>query len=113
MGVGVQRISMMEVPFGALLRGVHHWAANLMILSLFLHLFSTLLMKAYRPPRELTWLTGLGLAGLSLVFGFSGYLLPWDDLLLCHPRRHCRAREGAARRSLDGRPLARWSRGHG
>jgi cytochrome b6 len=42
--------------------------------------FSTLLMKAYRPPRELTWLSGLGLLGVTLVFGFSGYLLPWDEL---------------------------------
>ena len=69
-----------EVPFGALIRSIHHWSANLMILVLFLHMFSTFFMKAYRRPRELTWLTGLGLLGLAMVFGFSGYLLPWDDL---------------------------------
>lgn len=69
-----------EVPFGNMVRSVHHWAANLMILTLFLHLFSTFFMKAYRAPREGTWLTGLGLLGLAMVFGFSGYLLPWDDL---------------------------------
>lgn len=75
----VQRI-VMEVPFGNLVRSIHHWAANLMVLSIFLHLFSTFFMKAYRPPREGTWLSGLGLFGLILAFGFSGYLLPWDDL---------------------------------
>lgn len=75
----VQRI-VVEVPFGNLVRSIHHWAANLMVLTLFLHLFSTFFMKAYRRPREATWLTGLGLFGLTLGFGFSGYLLPWDDL---------------------------------
>ncbi len=75
----VQRI-VTEVPFGNIIRSVHHWSANLMILVLFVHMFSTFFMKSYRRPRELTWLTGLGLLGLSMVFGFSGYLLPWDDL---------------------------------
>lgn len=75
----VQRI-VNEVPFGNMVRSVHHWAANLMILTLFLHMFSTFFMKAYRAPREGTWLTGLALLGLAMVFGFSGYLLPWDDL---------------------------------
>ncbi len=75
----VQRI-VLEVPFGALFRSMHHWGANLMALALFVHMFSTFFMKAYRPTRELTWLTGLGLLGLVLFFSFSGYLLPWDDL---------------------------------
>ncbi len=51
-----------------------------MALTLFVHMFSTFLMKAYRPPRELTWLTGCALLGVTLLFSFSGYLLPWDDL---------------------------------
>lgn len=75
----VNRI-VMEVPFGALIRSIHHWSANLMILTLFLHMFSTLFMKAYRPPREGTWITGFILLMLVMMFGFSGYLLPWDDL---------------------------------
>lgn len=75
----VNRI-VMEVPFGALIRSMHHWGANLMILTLLLHMFSTLFMKAYRPPREGTWITGLMLLTLVMLFGFSGYLLPWDDL---------------------------------
>ena len=77
--MSVNRI-VMEVPFGWLIRSMHHWSANLMILTLFLHMFSTLFMKAYRPPRELTWITGLILLSLVVLFGFSGYLLPWDDL---------------------------------
>ncbi len=75
----VQRI-VMEIPFGGLIRSIHHWSANLMLLALFVHLFSTFFMKAYRPPRELTWLTGLALLGTTMFLGFSGYLLPWDDL---------------------------------
>jgi cytochrome b6 len=44
------------------------------------HLFSVLFLKAYRPPREVTWLSGIGLMGLTLAFGFTGYLLPWNEL---------------------------------
>lgn len=75
----VQRM-VMEVPFGGFIRSVHHWAANLMILALFMHLFSTFFMKAYRRPREFTWVTGAAMMGLTFLFGFSGYLLPWDEL---------------------------------
>ena len=71
---------MTEVEFGWLIRSIHSWAANLMILALFIHLFSTLFLKAYRAPRELTWLSGMGLLGLALAFGFTGYLLPWNEL---------------------------------
>jgi cytochrome b6 len=71
---------MAEVEFGWLIRSIHHWAANLMIFTLFFHLFSVLLLKAYRPPRELTWFTGMALFGLALAFGFTGYLLPWNEL---------------------------------
>ncbi len=75
----VQRI-VMEVPFGNLVRSLHHWSANLMIMVLFLHMFSAFFMKAYRRPREGTWLVGVALVGLCMAFGFSGYLLPWDEL---------------------------------
>lgn len=71
---------MAEVQFGWLVRSIHAWAANLMIFTLFLHLFSVLLVKAYRPPRELTWFSGIALMGLALGFGFTGYLLPWNEL---------------------------------
>lgn len=71
---------MAEVEFGWLIRSIHAWSANLMILTLFLHMFSVLMLKAYRPPRELTWFTGVGLLGVALGFGFTGYLLPWNEL---------------------------------
>ena len=74
------RFLMTEVTFGWLIRSVHSWAANLMILTLFIHFFSVLLLKAYRPPRELTWYSGFALLGLGLAFGFTGYLLPWNQL---------------------------------
>ena len=71
---------MAEVQFGWLVRSIHAWAANLMIFTLFVHLFSVLLLKAYRPPREITWFSGMGLLGLAMGFGFTGYLLPWNEL---------------------------------
>jgi cytochrome b6 len=74
------RFIVAHVPFGWLVRSVHAWAANLMIAAAFAHLFSVFFMKAYRPPRELTWLSGCVLLALTLAFGFSGYLLPWNTL---------------------------------
>lgn len=71
-----------EIPFGWLVRSVHHWSANLMIATLFVHLLGIALTKAYRAPREATWLTGILLLALTLAFGFTGYLLPWDELSL-------------------------------
>ncbi len=69
-----------KVPFGWLVRSLHCWSAHLMIVSLLTHMFSTMMLKAYRPPRELTWVTGFVLLTLALGFGFSGYLLPWNEL---------------------------------
>jgi cytochrome b6 len=69
-----------KISFGWLIRSIHVWSANLMILSVFIHLFSVFFMRAYRRPRELTWVSGCALLGLSLLFGFSGYLLPWNEL---------------------------------
>jgi quinol-cytochrome oxidoreductase complex cytochrome b subunit len=71
---------MAEVEFGWLIRSIHSWAANLMVFTLFVHLFSVLLLKAYRPRREVTWVSGVALMGLALAFGFTGYLLPWNEL---------------------------------
>lgn len=71
---------MTEVEFGWLVRSIHSWAANLMIFTLFVHLFSVFFLKAYRRPRELTWVSGVALMALALAFGFTGYLLPWNEL---------------------------------
>ena len=69
-----------KVPFGWLIRSIHSWSAHLMIISLVLHMFSTMMLKAYRPPREITWVSGYFLFLLTMGFGFSGYLLPWNKL---------------------------------
>ena len=74
------RFLMTDVSFGWLIRSIHSWSANLMIAAAFIHMFSVFLTKAYRNPREITWLSGAALLGLSLAFGFSGYLLPWNQL---------------------------------
>ena len=74
------RFLMAEVQFGWLVRSIHTWGANLMIFTAFLHFFSVLFMKAYRAPRELTWMSGFALLGLLLGLGFTGYLLPWNEL---------------------------------
>jgi cytochrome b6 len=66
--------------FGWLIRSAHAWAANLMLFAILLHMFSVFFMKAYRKPRELGWLSGMVLLGLAACFGFSGYLLPMDEL---------------------------------
>ncbi len=71
---------MTRVQFGWLVRSIHSWGANLMILMVFVHMFSVLFLKSYRKPRELTWMTGVVLLLLVLGFGFSGYLLPWNTL---------------------------------
>src|SRR6266511_1585013 len=69
-----------QVQFGWLIRNVHSWSANLLIAAAFAHFFSVFFLKSYRKPRELTWVSGMLLLFLMLAFGFSGYLLPWNEL---------------------------------
>ena len=69
-----------QVRFGWLIRSIHSWSANLMVLTAFAHMFSVFFLKSYRKPRELTWLSGIALLVIVLGFGFSGYLLPWNTL---------------------------------
>src|SRR5919206_495359 len=69
-----------KVEFGWLIRNIHSWSANLLIAAAFAHFFSVFLLKSYRKPRELTWVSGILLLFLMLGFGFSGYLLPWNEL---------------------------------
>lgn len=69
-----------QIHFGWLIRSVHNWAANIFLISAFVHMFSVFFMKAYRGPRELGWVSGMVLLLLGLTFGFSGYLLPMDEL---------------------------------
>src|SRR4030095_14709766 len=68
-----------QVPGGSLLRGVHHWTAQLMVPLLLLHLMQVLIDGAYKAPREVNFWFGLGLLGLTLALSLTGYLLPWDQ----------------------------------
>ncbi len=75
----MQRI-MTQVPFGYIIRGMHHWAAHIMIAAVFLHMCRVYFTGAYKKPRELNWLIGVVLLMLTILFGYSGYLLPGNDL---------------------------------
>lgn len=68
-----------EVAFGWLVRNVHFWAANLVVIAVLLHLLRALVTAAYKTPRETNWLIGLFLLLTLLAFGMTGYLLPWDQ----------------------------------
>ena len=67
------------VPLGRLLRSVHHWAANLMVVMVTLHMLRVFITGSYKNPRELNWIAGAVLLLMTLGFGFTGYLLPWDQ----------------------------------
>ena len=69
-----------NVWFGELIRNIHHWSANLLIVVVVLHLIRVFVTGAYRPPRELNWLIGAAMLLLTLAANFTGYLLPWDQL---------------------------------
>lgn len=68
-----------EVYFGATIRMIHHWSANGMVVLCFAHMVRVFIMGAYKNPRELNWVSGTTLLILTLAFGFTGYLLPWDQ----------------------------------
>ncbi|UCD30198.1 MAG: cytochrome bc complex cytochrome b subunit [Planctomycetota bacterium] len=69
-----------DVHFGWLYRQVHAWGATLMILAVILHMARTFFMGTYKKPRELTWVIGVIIFIVTIVFGFTGYLLPWNQL---------------------------------
>jgi len=68
-----------SVPAGWLIRGLHHWGASAMIVLAVLHMVRVIVLGAYKFPREVTWFTGIGLLLTVVAFGFTGYLLPWDQ----------------------------------
>ena len=70
---------MTEVPFGPVIRGIHHWGASAMVIVVVLHMLVTFGMGAYKYPREVTWWIGVALFAVTFAFGFTGYLLPWDE----------------------------------
>jgi len=97
-----------EVQFGWLIRSVHSWSANLMIATLFIHLFSVFFLRAYYRPREMTWVSGVVLFFIVICFGFSGYLLPWNKLAFFATKV---GTEIAGVIPVIGRPMLRFLRG--
>src|ERR1035437_2246227 len=97
-----------EVQFGWLIRSIHSWSANLLIAALFIHMFSVYFLSAYRAPREITWVTGVFLLLICIAFGFSGYLLPWNELAFFATKV---GTEITGVVPLVGRPLLRFLRG--
>ncbi len=76
--LSIQRIHE-EVYLGKLMRGIHKWSANVLIITLIIHSIRVFVTKSYRPPRELNWIVGVILFIIVMVEGFTGYLLPWDQ----------------------------------
>jgi quinol-cytochrome oxidoreductase complex cytochrome b subunit len=68
-----------EAPAGWLIRGLHHWGASAMVVLVVLHMLRVIFNGSYKFPREVTWLTGVVLLLVTVGFGFTGYLLPWDQ----------------------------------
>ena len=69
-----------DVPFGQLLRNMHRWAAHLMVMAVWLHMFRVFMSGSYKRPREFNWCIGVLLMVLTLLLSFTGYLLPDDQL---------------------------------
>ncbi len=68
-----------QIPMGWLIRGLHHWGASAMVVLTVLHMLRVIIFGAYKFPREMTWFTGVALLFVVIGFGFTGYLLPWDQ----------------------------------
>src|SRR3984885_7915570 len=70
---------MTELTAGPLMRGLHHWGASMMLIIVVLHMLQVFIYGAYKKPREATWMVGVTLLLITLAFGLTGYLLPWDN----------------------------------
>jgi quinol-cytochrome oxidoreductase complex cytochrome b subunit len=69
-----------NVLFGQLIRNIHHWSGNLLLLVTFGHFLRVFFTGAFHPPRQFNWVIGLGLFLAILAANITGYLLPWDQL---------------------------------
>ena len=73
---------MNNVRFGWLIRSIHSWSSTLMIAFCVAHMLRVFITGSFKNPRELNWVAGMVLLLLTLAFGFTGYLLPWDQKAL-------------------------------
>ena len=71
---------MTDINFGFMLRSIHRWSAQVMTAAVFLHMLRVYFTGSYKEPRELNWILGIVLISLTMVFGYTGYLLTWDQL---------------------------------
>ena len=69
-----------DLNLGFFLRSLHRWSAQIMVAAVFLHMLRVYFTGAYKEPRELNWIIGIVLISLTMVFGYTGYLLPWSQL---------------------------------
>ncbi len=119
------RYILTEVTAGPLMRGLHHWGASMIIVVVVLHMVQVFLYGAYKKPREATWMVGVVLLLVTLAYGLTGYLLPWDNRaywgtmvttqIAAHVARrravsHAVAGRGGRRRRGDVRALLRHAR---
>jgi len=81
----VERISN-ELPYGNLIRNVHLWAGDLFVAALFAHLFTILIRRTFKPPHELSWLSGMASLVLGIGLAFTGTILPWSERAYAHAR---------------------------
>lgn len=69
-----------QVDLGRYFRNLHKWAGELMVLAVFMHMIVVFFKGAYQKPREFNWIIGILLLLITIMFAFSGYILPWDQL---------------------------------
>ena len=69
-----------SADFGWLIRSIHRWSSNIMIASLLLHMIRVFFTRSYLPPRDINWMFGVVLFLLTLMFGFTGYSLVYEQM---------------------------------
>ncbi len=73
------RTIMTDVPLGSFVRSVHYWTAQAVVISVVLHMVRVFTTAAYKRPRELNWIIGVLLLGITIAFFFTGTILKWDE----------------------------------
>ncbi len=94
-----------KANFGWLIRGLHAWGSTMMILCVLIHLLRTYFAGSFKKPRELTWVLGVLILGCTVTFGFTGYLLPWNQLSYWARWWAPRSRASFRRRGNISRPF--------
>jgi quinol-cytochrome oxidoreductase complex cytochrome b subunit len=75
-----------EIPYGNLIHAVHAWASDMFVACLLAHMFTVMVRRSFRPPQELSWLSGLFALFLGLGLAFTGAILPWTESAYTHAR---------------------------